>query len=226
MARTFSEKLNILPRAQRRLWLKLRQIPRHFVLYGGTALALRLGHRSSEDFDFFSSEIIEPASLLAGIDLLSNAVPIQQAPNTLTVSLLDFEGGKISFFGGLTLARVGEPEFDSNETVLIASLEDLAAVKLAVVYQRAEAKDYLDIAAVLKSGIQLEQALGFAQVVYGTRFNLVAALKALSYFEDGNLPTLPGEVKTLLSRAAADATRIAPAKARDRLITPRQYRSA
>jgi hypothetical protein len=35
--------LQILAPAQRRLWDELRQTPREFVLYRGTALALRLG---------------------------------------------------------------------------------------------------------------------------------------------------------------------------------------
>jgi len=42
---TFSPKLNILPASQRAIWKELKATPKHFVLYGGTALALRLGHR-------------------------------------------------------------------------------------------------------------------------------------------------------------------------------------
>lgn len=45
--------LAALPDEQRRLWPALADVPDAFVLYGGTALALRLGHRSSVDFDFF-----------------------------------------------------------------------------------------------------------------------------------------------------------------------------
>ena len=41
---------HVSPRA---LWPDLAEVPHSFVLYGGTALALRLGHRISEDFDFF-----------------------------------------------------------------------------------------------------------------------------------------------------------------------------
>ena len=53
MIRTFTPCLEILPVAQRLLWPALRPAPRMgFVLYGGTAIALRLGHRASIDFDF------------------------------------------------------------------------------------------------------------------------------------------------------------------------------
>jgi hypothetical protein len=48
-------KLEILSPPQRRLWSELKETPQEFVFYGGTALALRLGHRTSEDFDFFSN---------------------------------------------------------------------------------------------------------------------------------------------------------------------------
>ena len=59
--------LDVLPGAQRRLWPELRHTPPEFVLYGGTALALRLGHRQSIDFDFFSSRPFTPSELAARI---------------------------------------------------------------------------------------------------------------------------------------------------------------
>ena len=56
---TFTPRLDALPAAQRAVWPALGGVPDSFVLYGGTALALRLGHRTSVDFDFFSAEPIE-----------------------------------------------------------------------------------------------------------------------------------------------------------------------
>lgn len=49
----FSPQLGILPPPQRRLWPELSAVPPSFVLYGGTAIALYLGHRPSVDFGFF-----------------------------------------------------------------------------------------------------------------------------------------------------------------------------
>jgi hypothetical protein len=63
----FTPNLSILPEPQRRLWAELRDTPKTFVLYGGTALALRLGHRQSEDFDFFSNKPFRSAALRDGI---------------------------------------------------------------------------------------------------------------------------------------------------------------
>jgi hypothetical protein len=54
MVIVFTPRLDILPPAQRTLSPHLIQVPGHFVLYGGTAIWLRLGHRQSVDFDFFS----------------------------------------------------------------------------------------------------------------------------------------------------------------------------
>jgi hypothetical protein len=63
MASTFRPHLDILPPAQRRVWDELAAVPAQFVLYGGTALALHLGHRQSEDFDFFADRDIDPAEI-------------------------------------------------------------------------------------------------------------------------------------------------------------------
>jgi hypothetical protein len=70
---TFSPKLNILPASQRALWKELKATPKRFVLYGGTALALRIGHRVSEDFDFFTNATFEPQDLAEQILYRSGA---------------------------------------------------------------------------------------------------------------------------------------------------------
>ena len=64
---SFKALMNVLPPAQRELWPELQAIGDQFVLYGGSAIALRLGHRSSIDFDFFSSEDLNVDRLYAGI---------------------------------------------------------------------------------------------------------------------------------------------------------------
>ena len=60
----FPPNLDILPASQRALWKELKATPKHFVLYGVTALALRLGHRVSEDFDFFTNTTFDPEGLV------------------------------------------------------------------------------------------------------------------------------------------------------------------
>jgi hypothetical protein len=197
-------RLDALPAAQRALWPRLIEVPRHFVLYGGTALVLRLGHRTSVDFDFFTNAPIESPALRSAIAFLADAAVLQVAPNTLTVSVSCPEPVKISFFGGLRLGRVADPEPTDDGVIRVASLLDLAACKMAVLPERAESKDYLDVYALLQHGVSLSSALGAARAVYGERFNPMPALKALVYFQDGDLPALPESVKQSLRNAAAE----------------------
>ncbi len=76
------------------------------------------------------------------------------------------------------------------------------------VQKRAEAKDYLDLDALLRQGIDLPTVLAAGIIVYGCQFNPLITLKALSYFDD--LPALPVEVRERLSNAirAVDVTRL------------------
>ena len=69
--------------------------------------------------------------------------------------------------------------------------------------QRAEAKDYIDLDAIITAGIPLPLALSAARVIYGSAFNPQITLKALSYFDDGDLPQLPDGVKRRITAAVA-----------------------
>ncbi|MGA2855157.1 MAG: nucleotidyl transferase AbiEii/AbiGii toxin family protein [Verrucomicrobiota bacterium] len=193
--------MTTLPEAQRAVWPELKSLASRFVLYGGTALALRLGHRQSEDFDFFSDAPVNPDELLNSLPLLKGVTVRQKAANTLTVTVHRPQPVKISFFG-LSLRRVKNPEATSDGVARVASLLDIAACKMAVVQSRSESKDYLDAAALLKNGVTLADALGAAQAVYGEQFNPLITLKALNYFGDGDLAALPEAVKQLLRAAA------------------------
>ncbi|MBI2947332.1 MAG: nucleotidyl transferase AbiEii/AbiGii toxin family protein [Verrucomicrobia bacterium] len=98
-----------------------------------------------------------------------------------------------------------EPARARDNGVAVASKLDLAATKARVVVERAERKDYLDLAALLKSGISLTDALGAARALYGEQFNPMITLKALSYFADGDLPKLSDGVKQFLSASQRSA---------------------
>lgn len=194
--------LGILPSAQRRVWDELTAIPETFVLYGGTALALRLAHRQSVDFDFFGSFRFQPASLIGAMPFLAGATVIQQAPDTLTVLVDRGAPVRLSFFGVPGLRRLRQPERTNDIGLRVASLLDLAGTKAAVVQQRAEAKDYIDIDAILRDGrIDLPTALSAASAIYGAAFNPLVTLKALSFFDDGDLHRVPGEIRARLGEA-------------------------
>ena len=82
----FAPRLDILPGAQRALWPRLRALAAlGFTLYGGTAVALRLGHRQSADFDFFTNCALDPDRLTGELPFLRDARPIQATSNSWTV---------------------------------------------------------------------------------------------------------------------------------------------
>lgn len=198
----FTPKLEILPAAQRRLWDEFEQTPQEFVLYGGTALALRLGHRHSEDFDFFSNTSFVSDSLRKCIPYLQVAEITQLETNTLT-AIVDRDGPvKVSFFGGLALNRVHDPDLAADNRIQVASLLDVAATKLATIQQRAQARDYQDVAAIVGAGVSLADAIGAASAVYGNTFNGALSLKALTYFSDGDLPNLNAAMQKKLRELA------------------------
>jgi hypothetical protein len=188
--KTIVPRLESLPSAQRNLWPLLGSIGPDFVLYGGTALALQLGGRQSVDFDFFTPNPVDPETLLTRFSFLRGAALIQRAHATAAFSLNCPDPVKLSFFGTLNFGRVDEPGRFSDNGLIAAGLLDLAAQKVKVVQQRAEQKDYLDICTLLSNGITLQRALGAAQALY-PEFNPLVSLKALAFFKDGDLRTLP-----------------------------------
>jgi hypothetical protein len=70
---------------------------------------------------------------------------------------------KLSFFGGIGFGRVKDPLQTRDDTLLVASLDDLMATKLKATIDRAEAKDYRDIAEMISAGVSLAAGLSAFQ---------------------------------------------------------------
>lgn len=214
MSGTFQPHMEILPPSQQRLWPELKAAAQlGFVLYGGTAIALRLGHRASVDFDFFSEKPLDRAAIQAAFAFMPETTLLQDEKNTLSL-LVPYGGAehthvKVSFFGTITLGRVGTPDVTADGVLQVASLEDLMATKLKVILQRAEARDYRDIAAMLEAGVSLPRGLAAAREIFGANFQPSESLKALVYFDDGDLRTLSKREKDRLV-ASASAVRGLP----------------
>ena len=101
----------ILPESRRRLWLKPDAVPPDFVLFGGTALAIQIGHRIWEDLDFFSSAGFDPDWLRARLPFFRELDPadpdawVQRKRDTLE-AFVDRGGPvKLAFFDGLKYFR-------------------------------------------------------------------------------------------------------------------------
>jgi Nucleotidyl transferase AbiEii toxin, Type IV TA system len=198
-------RLKILPPPQREFWDELSpHVPRHFVLYGGTAVALRYGHRQSLDFDFFSSHPVSEDEIYRAMPPVSAAAVLQRSPDTLVVALPLASGEvKLSFFGGIEFGRVGDPD-ELPDRPAIAAPIDLLATKLKVIYQRVEAKDYLDIEVLLRSGLSLNKGIAAARALYGERINPLETAKAVAWFKDGGLEAaLSATTRRFLEAASA-----------------------
>ncbi len=200
---TFVPRLDILPASQRALWPELRPAgDLGMVLYGGTAIALRLGHRQSIDFDFFGDRPLDVKTIYSAMPFLQKGTVIQQTSDTLTVLVPAARPVKVSFFGGIGFGRVGFPEMTEDGVLWAASLDDLMATKVKVILQRIEAKDYRDIAAMLEAGVSLDRGLAAARLLYGLLFQPSESLKAMTYFKGGDLDTLLQREKDRLIAAS------------------------
>lgn|ERR1700722_6016133 len=219
-------RLDVLPPAQRQLWPELAKVTdQAFVLYGGTAIALYLGHRESVDFDFFTEQTFEPEGLLAKFHFLREAEFLQTQRNTLTVLTTgtgnDSHPVKISFFGGLEFGRLKDPERTADAVLEVASLQDLLAHKLKVLLQRVEIRDYLDIDALLHHGLDLAEGCAGARALF-TAFAPQECLKALTYFNDPSLEALSEPLKKRLVEASAGVKSIPDVSVRSKTLSTRK----
>ncbi|MCK5061814.1 nucleotidyl transferase AbiEii/AbiGii toxin family protein [Candidatus Parcubacteria bacterium] len=166
------ERLAILP--------LLKNFKNNFYLAGGTALALQIGHRDSIDFDFFTQSDIDTIKLFNLLkDIFSDhkIVKIQEEKNTLTV-LID-NNIKISFFSynyKLVKSKINE------ENLCLASIEDIACMKLSAILSRSTNKDYIDLYYIMKK-FGIKKIIKLALKKFNDiDVNLI--LKSLVYFDD------------------------------------------
>lgn len=99
----------------------------------------------------------------------------------------------------MRIGHVNEPLQTADGVLVVASLDDLMATILKAILDRAETKDYQDIAAMLRAGISLEKGLGAFSVMFAK--DAALPLRALGYFKDGDLPCLPKDDRDVLCAA-------------------------
>lgn len=199
--------LEILPQEQRALYPHLAQITGlGFVLFGGTAIALQLGHRQSVDFDFFTHKSIDRSqkTLLTLKDIKVGTI-LQQEKDTLV--FMTESKVKLSFFGDMDFVSKAKATQTDDGILRIADMQSLLATKLKATCDRAEYKDYFDIATILRqTDISLKNALNDVGVFFGSDFPLVQILKGLTYFDDGDLHRLTEQDKKLLIKESKEAS--------------------
>lgn len=223
----FEPRLDILPESQRRLWPELDAVPSEFVLYGGTALALQLGHRVSEDFDFFSSAGFDPDRLRSRLPFFRDLNPADpdawvQCKRDNLEAFVD-RGGliKLAFFGGLnTLGRIEDPRQAAGSRVQVASLVDLAGMKMRVIQVRGSWKDYVDIHILALHGIDIATGLAAAKAI-DRNFDPSISIRALQFYGDGTLDRVPAGMQRDLTcwAQAVDLGKL-PVLSRKRGLSP------
>lgn len=203
----FTPRKEVLPPPQLELWDSLNPSRKlGFVLYGGTAIALRLGHRISVDFDFFTENPLNKDQIREAFPFVNDSEVIQDAQDSLSMitppNTAGGAGVKVSFFGNIRFGRVGLPEVTRDGVMQVASLDDLIATKVKTILQRVNAKDYIDIAAMVEAGVSLAKGLASAREMYGINFQPIESMKAMTYFEGLDM-NLPPKVKETLTKAVS-----------------------
>ncbi len=158
----------------------LKPFKKDYYLAGGTALALQLGHRQSVDFDFFNNSEFNTANLFKKIKQVFSkykVVKVQEDEGTLSVIVN--KNIKLSFFH-YPYRLVMKPTAEEN--FRLASIIDIACMKLSAITSRATTKDYVDLYFILQN-FSLAQLLKQARKKMPD-LNENLALKSLIYFKD------------------------------------------
>ncbi len=154
---------------------------RNVHLVGGTALALQLGHRISVDLDLFGSTLPDKEQFLNEIQL--DVAPISSRDYFYAFNI---QGVKVDILKFPYLLTRPVLVVDG---IRMASLEDIAAMKIIAISNRGSKKDFFDLA-VLLDHFNLKQILSFYETMCGREMPSYV-LQAVCFFEDAELEVDP-----------------------------------
>ena len=147
-------------------------------LAGGTGLALQISHRTSIDFDFYNKKQFKSEAVLKIFEeKFSQQIEIiLKEKNTLIINI---QGIRLSyFFYPYSLIR----PLINIESVAVASMEDIAAMKIIAIAQRGTKRDFIDLYYLLQK-FNLVEIFNFVRKKY-PKYNIYHALRALTFFKD------------------------------------------
>jgi len=157
-----------------------------FYLAGGTAIALRCGHRRSEDFDWFAAEVKRPEALAAEIRERGRRVDsLELAAGTVNCRIAGVKVQFLAFAYPLLAAADPWPE----KGVALASFRDLCAMKSLAIAQRGSCKDFVDVHELLRRGATLSKMLDDFQTKF--QADPISVVRGLAYFDDAELEPMP-----------------------------------
>jgi len=186
----------LLPKTETLLLKMVEECPflEKYVLVGGSALAMYLCHRKSEDLDFFTyADSFDRAEIFEYIKQFENKEILNQSDEQIDLLLDDV---KVTFFNANW--KFLEPQ--KTEAFNLSSLEAIASMKVNVMFLRAKYRDYYDLYCLVKDGMSLREVFGHSKdVVEGVTFKLFAiALVYIDDIEDDNIAYL--EPKEIISK--------------------------
>jgi len=136
---------NILDKKRIELLPFLKGFKKDFYLAGGTGLAFQIGHRDSVDFDFFTDKEVDIDKLLIRLKKTFPKLSVIEKDEYTLIILKD--NIKISFFY-YPYKLLKKPI--NEENINIASIEDIACMKLSAILGRSSNKDYIDLYFILQ----------------------------------------------------------------------------
>jgi len=186
---TLKLRFDILDETRRQLLDQLIPLTNDFVLAGGTALALQIGHRKSFDFDFFSLNDI-PNGLLEKFAQFVNVESVA-IDNHQELTLFCKDHIKVTLLN-YPFASIYQP-FVIDKGLRIFPYKEIAIQKAYTIGRRGEYRDYFDLFTLLqKPDINLSQIIQDANHKYQNLFNAKLFLEQLIYFDDLlNLEIIP-----------------------------------
>lgn len=156
-----------------------------FYLAGGTGLALQLGHRLSQDLDFFSADLFDEESLLQRLQGFGDLSVVAKAPHTLHTTM---QGSRVTFLG---YAYPVLFPFASFLEVAVADPRDIACMKVSAIASRGTRRDFVDL-------YMATQRFGLADILQWcdgkyaqAHYNRLHLLKSLTFFEDAEKDPMP-----------------------------------
>jgi len=161
---------------------------REFYLAGGTALALRHGHRRSVDFDFFRATTFDAQDLLLALERAFGTLErLPAGERTLYVRLSDVTTSFFHYpYHQLEAAEPTPWGFG------LASDADIAAMKIEAIAGRGSRKDFIDLRVLCRAGLTIDAAFDLFDRKYGTRrTERYHRLRALAYFDDAEREPMP-----------------------------------
>lgn len=171
--------LNILSDEQKILFPFLKQFRREFVLVGGTAIALQIGHRKSIDFDLFKQTSINKKKIKEKV--YSWNYPKQlifEDSESIHYLVNDV---KITFFQYRFAIK---PAIDIESIIKMPDLLTLAAMKFYAMGRRAKWKDYVDIYFLLKNYFTISEVSQKASEIFADAYSEKLFRQQIVYFED------------------------------------------